>query len=165
MARNLKFPNPRNTPRLKAEDDQRIVIANAITVITAGGATGGQLGAWKKAFPAAVYSQFVLEIMGSVQMTLNDGTINSAIGLYGNFLDEAGSNERFLLGIVGYNLGATMPQVRIHSNVVGFAQVINIATVYDSISLGGVFANVTVPGAGPTITATLRPVMERDYGG
>lgn len=164
MGRNLKFPNPVNTAVLKAEPDQRIEIASAITVIAAGGGPGGQLNAWRKAYPSSVYAQFVLEIMGSDQMTLNDGTINSAIGLYGNFLNAAGSNERFLLGIVGYNLGQTMPQVRIHSATVGFAQVVNIATVYDSISLGGVFANVTVPGT-DTITATLRPVIERDYAG
>lgn len=164
MARNLKFPNPANTSRLKAETDQRITITSpGQTVIVAGGSTGGQLGAWKKAYPSAIYAQCVLEILCSAQLTLNDGTINSALGLYGTFSNGT-SDERFLLGIIGYNLGQTVPQVRIHSATVGFAQVVNIATVYDSISLGAVFANVNVPG-GATIAATLRPVIERDYGG
>ena len=108
MGANVKFPNPTNTATLKAEPDQRIVVMTNATVIPAGGVPGaGNLVPWKKAYPASVYKQFVLEIMGSSQMTLNDGTVNSGLGLYGSFLNAAGVTEIYLLGVVGYATDGT----------------------------------------------------------
>lgn len=165
MARNIRLPNTQNTAVLKAEPELVVPLLTAAAVLPAGGGPAGGLGFWKKAFPASVYSQFVIEIQGTTQMTLNDGTINSGIGLYGDYVNSAGATIRQLIGVVGYNLGALMPQVRIHSATNGFAQLVNIASVYTSIALGGIFANIVVPGVGPTVTATARPIIERDYAG
>ncbi len=165
MARNLRLPNTLNTASLKAENDLVIEVLTAATNLPQGGGSFGSLLPWKKAAPASVYSQFVIEVFSSeaTPQLINDGSAAQAIGLWGRYTDASGNPRTALLGVLGYSLGGVMPQITTVDAATGFAQLVNVATVYESISIGGILADVAVPAGSVTVTA--RPIIERDYGG
>lgn len=160
MTQNIRFPFEQNTGTQQAENNLVITLLNAATLIPEGGSgTGAPITPWRFNSKLSPFTQIVIEIIGSEKMTLNDGSIAQAIGLYG----RRGATQWYLLGVLGYNLGATMPQVQIAAADIGFAQIVNYVPVYDQLAIGGIFGNISVPGEGPTITVTARPIFERDY--
>lgn len=160
MAQDIRFPTPTRTATLPSEADQIVTLLAATDTIPGGGiGFAGSTLPWRKATPASPYTQIVIECTADQAVVVNDGSIASAIGLYGIINDNS---NRYLLGVLGYGLGAALPQITCFSVAVGFAQVVNYAPVYDQLAIGGIFGDVVTAG-GELVTFTARPINIRDY--
>lgn len=163
MSEVVQFPPTTGTATVPAEADQTITLVSGTdTLSKAGAAAFADIAAWKNANfgKASSYVGVVIEFACDATGTLGNGTLAQAIGLYG----EITGTGKFLLGLLGVNLGGVVPQIPMIANaaavVVGFAQISADISLYDKISVGAVFADLV--GAG-TLTIRARPIRNKDY--
>ncbi len=167
MSELIRFPPSTATATQVAESDQIITLFSGATLHKGGEAAYTDISAWKKAQngKASTYTGVVLEFLSTEEApTVGNGTLAQAIGLFGEISGSGGG--KFLLGLVGINLGGTVPQVPLVRNAaaenIGMAQLTADISAYDKLSIGGVFNDVAVPAAA-TLTVKVRPVSEREY--
>lgn len=170
MTATIRFPRELRTPEGAAEASQIIVIQTATNTLAVGGpATYTDVDAWKLAgiADAAPYTDIVIEFSADDAVTIGDGT--TRIGLFGE-IDPGGDlslRKRFLLGVLGLNLGNTAFQIPIieqgTGGFVGFAQVVCNVAAYDRLAVGGIEGDVTTGDV--EIVVTARPIRRRDYAG
>lgn len=159
----------------QGEADQIISIFPATATIPRGGGDGWySVEAWKQAGiqDECPYSDIVIEIVSNTApFTLGNGTTDR-IGLYGMVDRGDGTSpvgrRRYLLGVLGINLGNTAPQVPfvqggLAAEIINFAQVVCNVGAYNLLAIGGVTADIVT--GGPLITVTARPIRKRDYAG
>lgn len=169
MSEIIQFPPETGSANVKAEAAQTITLLAAVQSLPHGGATNyTSIAAWKQAQfgKASAYIGVVLEFSADAAATdgvIGDGTMAQAIGLFGE-IDGVG---KFLLGLVGVNFGNAVPQVPIDSTgevgVFGFAQVTANISLYDKLSVGGVFAAISTGAI--NVTCRVRPIRDREYVG
>lgn len=166
MAEMIKFPPETATVQMPAEANQIITLINALGEIKKGGeAAYTDITTWKKLLygTATSYIAVVVELISTAEGIFGDGTQAEAIGLFG----ELANGDKFCLGLLGINLGGTVPQIPLIQNAVaeniGFAQLTVDISLYDKLSIGGLFGDIQAPGADPELTVRVRPVLDRDY--
>lgn len=133
------------------------VITGSTTVATPGPTVS--IASWKKQAPASPFYHAVIEWTAASAASINDGTIAQMIGLYG----KLPSGVIYLLGVLGAQLGAASPQIRIANAACGYAQIVNFAALYEEIGIG-VINGAAITGL-PVYRVTARPIFERIYGG
>lgn len=163
MSEVVQFPPESGTATVPAEANQTITLLSGTdTLSKAGSAAFLDISAWKNANfgQASSYTGVVIEFACTATGTLGDGTAAQAIGLYG----ERTGGGKFLLGLLGINLGGAVPQIPMIVNaaavVVGFAQITADISLYDKIAVGAVFADLVAAG---TLTIKARPIRAKDY--
>lgn len=163
MSEVVQFPPTTGTATVPAEASQTLTLLSDTNTLSKGGAaTYTDIAVWKNANfgKASSYIGVVIEFTCDAAGTLGDGTLAQAIGLYG----EITGTGKFLLGLLGVNLGGAVPQVPMVANaaaaIVGFAQISADISVYDKISVGAVFADLA---AVSTLTIRARPIRSKDY--
>lgn len=166
MAEVIQFPPETGTAQAPAESDQIITLLSGAGELKKGGeANFTDISAWKNANygAASAYIAAVVEFISTAEGLLGDGTQAQAIGLFG----ELANGDKFCLGLLGLNLGGTVPQIPLIQNAgaedIGFAQLTVDISLYNKLSVGGLFNDVTAPGVGPELTVRVRPVRDRDY--
>lgn len=169
MTTTINFPTPASTANHPSQANQIITLASAITMIPQGGpATYVDVSEWHRdnAAKASPYTNIVIEFQATEgNIIIGDGSQAEAIGLFGE-IDATG--ERFLLGVLGVNLGATFPQIPISeqgNNPIGYAQPSCNIAVYDRIAVGGIFGDVPVGGEAAELTIVARPIRTRHLAG
>lgn len=171
MTDTIRFPRPVATPIGAAEANQIIEIRPATGTFEIGGPEAYvDVSPWRLVgiADAAPYCDIVVEFTAEAAAIVGDGT--NRIGLFGE-IDPGGDlslRQRYLIGVLGMNLGNDAPQIpiieRAGGEIVGYAQVVCNIAVYDRLSIGGIEADVTVPGD-VEVTVTARPIRKRDYSG
>lgn len=171
MTTTIRFPFPGTAPNHPSEANQIITILPATATLLLGGAVAyADVSAWKTAGQTteAPYTSVVIEFFANDDFILGNGT-TQRIGLYGEIIHPAypSGQRKFLIGVLGINLGATAPQVpivqRADAELVGFAQIVCDVAAYDRLSVGGVSGDI---GTGdPLVTVRARPIRMRDYMG
>lgn len=168
MSDVIQFPPEASTANIRGEPTQTIKLLDAVNQLTQGGlATYTDVSAWKNANygKASAYTGIVIEFSVSAttaKVVIGDGTLSQAIGLFG----EISGVGKFFLGLLGTNLGGVVPQVVITSqgtDAVGSAQITCDISVYDRLSVGGVFGAIAITGETPQLTVRARPIRNRDY--
>jgi hypothetical protein len=160
VTQNVRFPRPAATLAGPSEASQIITLLDAVGSLPQGGAvTFADVTAWRTAAPAAPYTHVVLEFTATSASTFGTGAVGQGIGLFGEL---TATGKRYLLGVLGYGLGAVLPQIQIISATVGFAQIVEYVPVYDKLSVGGISGAI---GPDTTLTVTARPISQRYYGG
>jgi len=161
MPIDTRFPRATQTAAGAAELDQIITLAIAPGALELGGGLAGVytgVGAWKTAAGSSPYSAIVVEAFGTALVTIGNGSIAQAIGLFGE-IDGVG---KYLLGVLGYPLGGVMPQLPVISATVGFAQIVSYAANYDKLSVGGIFGAISISEV-VAVTWKVRPIRQRSY--
>lgn len=177
MSQTIRFPYNRDIPTAgSSESNQIITILPSKTVSLAQGGEQNyvSIAAWKSAGESteSPYNCVVLEFSANIAGTIGNGT-TELIGLYGqiNLTSNptlAAQRKRTLLGLVGFNLGATNPQIRIvqqaaaANDFVGISQVFTNIAAYDQLSIGGVLGTVTIP-ENLELTVVARPLRIKDF--
>lgn len=162
MTLNVRFPRPTAGVAGPSEASQIITLLDGVTTLAHGGAvTFADVTAWRTAAPAAPYTHVVLEFTATDPAVFGTGAVGQGIGLFGE-LEATG--ERYLLGVLGYNLGAVLPQITIISATVGQAQIVTYVPVYDKLSVGGISGAIAL-GGDVALTVIARPIRQRIYGG
>lgn len=105
---------------------------------------------------ATSFCSITLEFTADGPLTLGNGT-TELIGLFGRIVFGVGT--RTLLGILGVNLGSTLPQIPIISASVGYSQVVSLAALYSELTIGGV--NGAIATGGPIVTVVGRPIITK----
>lgn len=176
MSQTLRFPFPRELPRISpAEYSQIITILPATDTLKLGGeAAYVSVAPWKTAGiqnTEAPYACVAIEFASANPMTIGNGTTD-LIGLYGQIDLVANptlptERRRQLLAILGVSLGGVAPQIPIvqqaSTDLVGFTQLVGDVTVYDRLSVGGVLSDIALPIEATTVIVTARPIRRRDY--
>jgi hypothetical protein len=171
----IRFPFTVTVPGVSApEFDQIIILDAAVGTIVAGGTLGNSIVAWRldqrtnAGFgTASPYGCVVIEIVADAAGIAGNGTTD-LIGLYGTISDAdgAGTSQRYLLGILGVNLGNALPQIpfvlALDGKITAYAQAVNLVACYDSLSIGGVTGDVSLGGLNLLVTG--RPVRRRVFG-
>ena len=166
MAEVIQFPPETSSSVAPAEADQIITLVDSQNGLRkGGGVTYVDITPWKTVLygKATAYVAVVVEFISTEPGTLGDGTSAEAIGLFA----ELPSGAKFCLGLLGMNLGGTVPQVPLMVDDaavnIGFAQLTVDISLYDKLSVGGLFGDIAAPGETPELTVRVRPVRDRDY--
>lgn len=173
MTTNYRFPLGQPTRAYPAELSQIITLHTAITGLEQGGpAVYTSIDAWRTMdYQTDVpYPCVVIEWQGLIEaglVAIGDGTPAQQIGLYGEITKPGplatSPAQKFLIGILGVNIGNQMPQIPLTS-AVGFAQPVSNVGVYNRLAIGAVNADFAFPG-GAEVTIRARPIRQRSYSG
>jgi hypothetical protein len=166
MSSTIRFPFPEATRRGASEAEQIIELYSSFAgpFLLGGAAVYTDISPWKTdgSKDESPFTCINLEFTATGAEVIGAGTTATAIGLFG-CIGDLTTGVRHLLGLVGMGLGETFPRIVIPSAAIGWAQPMSLVAAYDGISIGGVFAAVSV-GDFP-VTVTARPFRRRDYGG
>lgn len=162
MTDRISFPQRTADAGGQAESDLIIPIFSAGELTRGGAVAYVDVTAWKTTDndKASPFVGVVLEFMGTQAGLIGDGTATQAIGLFG----EINGVGKFLLGLLGVNMGTAVPRIPIvTADTVGFAQIVADVALYDKLSVGAI-NTATIAFAG-TLTVTARPIRDRSYKG
>lgn len=176
MSSTIRYPlkeSSQDGPGLQQERDQIILLSSAVVALPQGGVVPyTSILPWHRdvADTETPYCPIVIEFRGSAVggMTIGDGTVAEMIGLFGR-IDAPGDaslvvgDGMYLLGVLGIILAGTKPQIPIISDLIGYAQVVNLVGVYDGLAVGGINGDIAIVGG--TLDIRARPIRRRDYGG
>lgn len=169
MSELIQFPPETSTVSTKGEPSQTIELLSGVSTLLKGGAASYvSIAAWKQAnfSKASSYIGVVLEFeLNNDLGVLGDGTAAQAIGLFG----ELTGVGKTLLGLVGVGIGGVVPQVPLVQNAaaenIGFSQITADISLYDALSVGGVFNDIAIAGDAPELIVRVRPIRDREYVG
>jgi hypothetical protein len=162
MSTTIRLPYAVVTAGQPAESALIITLLNGVSSLLKGGAENYvSIAPWHQAnVQEAQYTDVVIEFLANGALLVGDGSTAQTLGLFG----EDFQGQKTLLGVLGSNLGATVPQIPIISTDVSYTQKILDVAMYAKLSVGTVFGDLAL-GLGVELTVIARPIRRRNFVG